>query len=394
MPIILAISSLVMWYIISIKSIRTFPQFTYPVFDYLDNPVIIINEDYRIMYCNESAFLKFFKKAENLPVIGKPIFNYHYDLYTFTRSVSEQGSTDKEILISGFSYNVNISPVLNSDNKLLFKIIVLQDITELKLSKESMRRIGDRLKDRVLKRTKELRSINTMLLAEIEERKSAEKRLNNSLEEKNTLIGEIHHRVKNNLQIINSLLKLQRKYITDEKALNAFETAISRIKSIAMVHEKLYKSDNLVNTNLAEYVYDLARYLMSSHRVDNDFIKLVFNVGNIYLDIDKCILCGLIINELIINALKYAFPKDMNDPEKENELRIDFYSEQDSENDSFGTGYKFSFIVADNGVGIPEGLDINNVDSLGFKIVNTLVKQLKGIIEINRDNGTSIKITF
>ncbi len=210
-----------------------------------------------------------------------------------------------------------------------------------------------------------------------EERINARK----SLKEKDVLLQEIHHRVKNNLQVISSLLSLQSEHIEDKQTLEMFQKSQDRIKSIALIHEKLYsESEDLTRINFASYVHDLATKLFSSYEISLDIIKLNIDVIDILLDITLAIPCGLIINELVSNSLKHAFPDN-----REGEINIMLRKSNENE---------FTLILGDNGVGLPLDIDFPNIETLGLQLVFALVKQLEGTMELDRSDGTVFKIQF
>ncbi|MDY9922969.1 PAS domain S-box protein [Methanobacterium sp.] len=215
-------------------------------------------------------------------------------------------------------------------------------------------------------------------LLDITQRKNAENEVKQSLDEKELLLREIHHRVKNNMQIISSLLNLQRSYIQDEEADNLLQESQGRVKSMALVHEKLYQTDDLARINVAEYIRSLSMNLFHSYTV-NPGIKLTLDVGDVYFNIDTAVPLGLIINELVSNSLKYAFC-DQDDGEIHISLK---------ETDESGV---YHLKVWDDGVGFPSDLDFNNTNSLGLKLVNTLVNQLDGEIDMVDDGGTGFHI--
>jgi two-component sensor histidine kinase len=215
---------------------------------------------------------------------------------------------------------------------------------------------------------------------DITERKRAEDQIKASLEEKEVLLREIHHRVKNNLQIISSLLNLQSRYIKDKQVLHVFQESQDRIKSMVLIHKKLYQSKDLARIDFAEYVRSLIADLFRSYKADYDLITLKTNIDDVFLGIDTAIPCGLIINELVSNSLKYAFPEG-----GQGEIRIDLHSEKEG---------KFTLIVSDSGVGFPEDLDFRNTESLGLQLACTLVDQLQGTIGLDRTGGTKFKIAF
>lgn len=215
---------------------------------------------------------------------------------------------------------------------------------------------------------------------DITERKRAEKQLKASLREKEMLLKEIQHRVKNNLQIISSLLDLQSEYVKEKDIEDMFTEAKSRVRSMALVHEQLYQSKDLARIDFAEYIQNLIDYLSQSYGVKPDDITLKIKVDNISLDVNTAILCGLIINELVSNSLKHAFPKG-----RKGEISIGL--RRNNKN-------KFILIVCDNGIGLRKGLSLQDVESLGLQIVNALTKQLGGTIKLGRSRGTTFKITW
>lgn len=199
---------------------------------------------------------------------------------------------------------------------------------------------------------------------------------------KELLLKEIHHRIKNNLQIVSTLLDLQAKYLKDEQTVMMFKESQNRIRSMAFIHEKLYMSKDLERIDFAEYINDLTGNLLRSYGVNSKAIKLKINVSDVLLSIDTAVPCGLIINELVSNSLKYAFPAG-----REGEVRIDFHSDDNDD--------RFILIISDDGIGFPEDLDFQNTKSLGLKLVNTLARQqLKGTMDLNRNGGTEFKIVF
>jgi PAS domain S-box-containing protein len=216
--------------------------------------------------------------------------------------------------------------------------------------------------------------------ADITERKQAEEKIKASLQEKEMLLKEIHHRVKNNLQIISSLLKLQSGYTKDIQTLEMFKESQSRIRSMALIHEKLYQSNDLSRVNFAEYISNLVANLFRSYEMNLSAIKPSIKIENVFLEIDVAVPCGLILNELVSNSLKYAFPNG-----REGEVRIELYSTNER---------NFTLIVSDNGVGLPKNLDLQNTKTLGLQLVNNLVEQLEGTVKVNADVGTEFRITF
>jgi PAS domain S-box-containing protein len=216
----------------------------------------------------------------------------------------------------------------------------------------------------------------------ITERKKIEENLKQSLKEKELLLKEIHHRVKNNMQVISSLIGLQSAYISDDRYVEMFNQSQRRIKTMALVHEKLYRSKGVAMIDFKDYATNLAQDLLSASIAESDRISLQIDVEDIFIGIDAAIPCGLIINELITNALKHAFPDA-----KKGLIRLSITSLDNQ-------GKELEVIIGDNGIGFPQEIDFRNTDSLGLHIVVTLVRQLKGKIELVRSVGTEFKISF
>jgi two-component sensor histidine kinase len=207
---------------------------------------------------------------------------------------------------------------------------------------------------------------------------------------------EIHHRIKNNLQVIYSLLDLQaemfkgRKNIKDSEVLNAFKESMDRVLSIALIHEELYKGENIDVLNFSQYIKELANNLFLTYRLDTN-VNLNFDlIENLFLDMDVAIPLGIIINEIVSNSFKYAFcGRDKG------EIRIKLKREKNEEFKIENCkNIAYVLTVSDNGVGIPKDLDIEDLGSLGLQLVFTLVEQLDGELELKRDNGTKFTISF
>ncbi len=218
------------------------------------------------------------------------------------------------------------------------------------------------------------------VVQDITDRKDFENSLKTSLEEKEVLLREIHHRVKNNLQIISSLLNLQTVYINDGEALNLFKESQNRVKSMSMIHESLYQSRDLAHIDFAIYISRLSTELLSSYGVNVNRISLNTDLEEIFLDINTAIPCGLIITELFTNSIKYAFPDG-----RKGSINIKFKLDDDDH---------FLLEVADDGVGLADDVDFKNTKSLGMRLINSLVDQLDGTIELDSSAGTRFIIKF
>lgn len=234
-------------------------------------------------------------------------------------------------------------------------VIITKDITERKMAEESMRRLEIARKQ------------------------------------------EIHHRIKNNLQVISSLLDLQaekfgnREFIMNSEVMEAFRESQNRVVSMALIHEKLHKSEELDTLNFSLYIEELAENLFQTYRLRNSNISLNLDLEeNIFFDMDYAVPLGIIINELVSNSLKYAFPG-----KNEGKIRIELHRDENEEYEKEGCkNTSFTLTVSDNGVGISENLDIEEIDSLGLQLVTSLVEQLDGEFELERNKGTKFNIRF
>jgi two-component sensor histidine kinase len=218
---------------------------------------------------------------------------------------------------------------------------------------------------------------------DITERKQAEDKIRQTLKEKETLLKEIHHRVKNNMSVISGLLYLMSDRIEDETMKGLFEESRQWIKSMALVHEKIYRTENLARIDFSDYIHSLVHDLLSSYHAKGREISTKINVRDIVLDINTAIPCGQIINELITNAMKYAFPEKTG-----GEIGISFTK----------TDHVYTLIVKDNGIGLPVGFDHTKTNTLGLQLVDALTRQLRGTLQFRSDaaarQGTEVIITF
>lgn len=219
----------------------------------------------------------------------------------------------------------------------------------------------------------------TSIIRDITDRRLAEERLQASLREKEALLKEIHHRVKNNLQITSSLLHLQADFVEDPRVRGMLEESQNRIRSMALVHEKLYRASDLSRIDFPEYVRSLTLLLLRSFGVREETISVSLGGNPVFLSIESAVPCGLLVNELLSNALKHAFPGGrrgairVSVEEREGEVRL---------------------TVADDGVGLPAGFDPWSTETLGLRLVQTLVRQLAGRLSIERAHGTVFHIAF
>jgi two-component sensor histidine kinase len=237
-------------------------------------------------------------------------------------------------------------------------VTLTSDITKQKKLEKNLQDAHDLLEIKVKERTQELEV---------------------TLEEKELLLKEIHHRVKNNLQLISSLLKLQIPYIEHEKSAEVFIESRNRVRSIAMVHEKLYNSKSLDKIDFTSYVKNIISNLFQSYNVNQRKVNFVQKMENISLNIETCIPCGLIITEIVSNSIKHAFPDEM-----EGKIRVELLKSDG----------QITLKLMDNGIGFPEYIDPEKPDTFGLKLVNLLVNQIRGTIELQNKKGTEFIINF
>ena len=216
------------------------------------------------------------------------------------------------------------------------------------------------------------------LQAELSDRKQAEANLKNSLKEKEILLKEIHHRVKNNLCVVASLLELQSNTVADPQLAKMFEESQNRLYSMGLIHEKLYRSINLAQINFGEYLEDLVSNLFHSYNISDNRIQLQVLAEPIYLNLETATPCGLIANELVSNTLKHAFPDG-----RTGTVSVECYQTGDRE---------IHLFIKDNGIGFPQNLDFRKTNSMGFQVVCTLTDQLEGSIELSRQIGTAFHL--
>ncbi len=226
---------------------------------------------------------------------------------------------------------------------------------------------------------------------DITERKQSEEQLRASLQEKEVLLREIHHRVKNNLQIITSLLRMQFQQADDKQTIAFFKEAQNRLQSMSLIHEQLYQSPDLSSIPFGDYLHTLIHNLFRSYGISADVIIPTIQADRVYLPIDTAIPCGLIVNELVSNILKYAFPNQQSGT-----ILIQLQQEIRDSPDSDDPKMQpmITLKVSDNGVGLPETINLNQVETLGLTLVNGLAKQLKGVLNLDRSRGTCFQITF
>ncbi|MDI6724705.1 MAG: histidine kinase dimerization/phosphoacceptor domain -containing protein [Methanobacterium sp.] len=305
------------------------------------------------------TFQKANEKAPNVPIIILTAFD---DEYTAVEAVKEdaqdyltKGKVDSDLLTRSISYAI-----------------------ERKQIEIELKKYQEHLEELVKERTNELQKSNEKLKREIKARKKAEEEIRASLNEKKILLEEIHHRVENNLITVSNLIGMEYT-LTDKEPIEIYQESQNRVKAIALIHETLSKSEDFAVIDFARYTDELVKYLFKSYAIDPDLIKVNIGINGILLDIDTAIPSGLILNELISNSLKHAFKNKVH-----GEINVTLSLNHDN----------FELTVSDDGIGLSEELNYIYAETPGLQLVNTLVRQLDGIIELEINNGTTFKITF
>ncbi len=215
---------------------------------------------------------------------------------------------------------------------------------------------------------------------DISEMKRMEEKLRRSLQEKETLLQETNHRIKNNLAVIISLLRIQSRDIIDEKAKGLFLESENRVKAMSMIHERLYRTKDLRNIDFGEYLHSLTTELFNAYRDDNSDIHLITDINDITLDVALAIPCALIVNELVTNSLKYAFP---DGGPGEIHIALDRPGHD-----------RYLLTIKDNGIGIPPDIDMENAKTMGLRIAQSLAGQIRADLTLDRSGGTGFNIEF
>jgi two-component sensor histidine kinase len=348
-------------------------------------PVIIDNEkvgDIYIGYSLQQVYEKIAELKHSITIVSIIIFIFGTILVYivglfFTYPLTQMVQTVKKISAGDLTQR---APVISNDEVGYLAQSFNKMVKKIQEANRELELVNTELEKRVKERTVELEKALRTLQKENKEKEIAQNKIKSSLKEKEVLLKEIHHRVKNNLQIVSSLFFFQSKTISDPQMLEMFRDGQNRVKSMALIHEKLYQSGDLANIDFKEYVKKLATFLFQSYGVDQSKIKFKNNVFNIQLGVDQAVPCGLIINELISNSLKHGFKnKDYGT------VKIDMGHDENN---------NLIMKISDDGEGLPEGLDIQKIDSLGLRLVNNLSLQLNGKVEYFNQNGTMVKVTF
>jgi PAS domain S-box-containing protein len=252
---------------------------------------------------------------------------------------------------------IGLNPLQTDDGDFVLSSVV--DITERKRAEQEIKAVNAELEERVRSRTSELAS---------------------ALAEREVLLQEVHHRVKNNLQVISSLINLQIRKLGDAGSRDALEECKTRVQAIALIHEKLYQSKDCSRIEFSEYARSLASNVFQTTDVSLARVSLFLAIDHVAVAVDTAIPCGLVLNELVMNALKHAFPDG-----RQGNVRVEFARIEDG---------RYRLAVTDDGVGLPEGFDIAASETLGLQLVSTLSRQLDAELEVTGREGASVQLTF
>jgi len=324
------------------------------IFDSSHHYIWTINQDHKLTSFNKNYF-----ELVSVLYNTKPFLGFKLDRGVLSNNQEYAGVLDYHYdkAFKGIATNFEIE-TLDKDHKKIYLDIFLSPIIE----NEKIVEVSG-------------------IAHDITEKKIAHQRVEQSLKEKDVLLKEVHHRVKNNMQIISSILNLQSSYVTDKYTLSLLKESQNRIKTMAYIHESLYQNKSFTSVNFSDYIQTLAKNIIQSYVISSEKIELILNLEKINLNLDISIPAGLIINELITNAIKHAFPE-----QKKGAIYLNLKSENN---------YIYLEVI-DNGIGIPAGIDYNNTNTLGLQLVNTLIDQLDGEIKFKSENnkGTEVLIKF
>lgn len=330
------------------------------------NPIIRVDNQFKIIYANDAG-----KLWSKIIATKGLITDEKIKLSLQHLTENERNKLQIEFTKGGYTYLILLVHTGGGEINLY-----ATDITELKNTQSDYLRLSKDLEKIVVKRTEELNKYVQGLNKEIKERKIIEEKISNSLKEKEVLLNEITHRVKNNLQVVASLLSLQQDNIKNKETMKMLTETGHRIKSMALIHETLYRTNDFSNIDFNEYTRSLVSYIANSFKASE--IKINLEVEDVVLTIDTATSCGMIIMELITNSMKYAFP----DKKGSITIKMEALKEEDS----------FKLMVSDDGVGYPDGVDFMKTKSLGMQLVCGLTFQMAGKINLIPSKGTCFEI--
>lgn len=353
-----------------------------------ENPIQVLLLDLNLP--DSKGIETFYKASESVSEIPIIILSGFDDEDTAIKAVKGEA---QDYLIKG-----------NVESSLLVRSICYA--IERKANEIELLKYSDHLEELVEQRTVELKNSNIQLEKEIEERKNAEEEIKTSLLEKKVLLEEIHKRVENNLETISNLMGLECSNAVDKEPVEIYQESQNRVKAIALIHEQLSRSEDFGIVDFSKYAQDIVDYLFNIYAVDPNQIEVSISANGILLDIDTAVPCGLIINELVTNSIKHAFPMTLNslgenEPsfkdliEKNGKYMYDYPEKACKIDINLSLNQNIYILeVKDNGIGLPGDFDIIYPKTTGMQMVNALVRQLDGLIDLENDHGTEFKISF
>jgi PAS domain S-box-containing protein len=367
--------SMFAWALFRHEFLNVVPVARDALIDSMSEGMLVLDIQHRIVDLNPAA--QVLLDTSSSQCIGQSAFDVLHFWPGLIKHLHQDNQVQAEIELdhptTHHHYHSRISLLTDKRERQAGTLIMLRDITERKRTEMELDHHRHRLEELVSERTEELRQ-------EILERRRAERQLTLSLQEKSILLQEIHHRVKNNLQVIHSLLNLQSSLVKDDYSHSLFHESQQRVKTMALIHEKLYQSESLHDINFREYVRSLASELYASYQPLSGPVELVVDVADIHLHLDPAILCGLVITELMSNAFKYGVPS------QNGRVTLTF---------SVSVDHQYELRINDNGPGLPANIDLETFGSLGLQLVRGLVEeQLGGTLELGEGPGTAWIIRF
>jgi len=342
--------------------------------------ILIADSTGTLMYANNTITHGLNRSPSE--VIGESIwavlFEDDQDVAAARQTLEDEGRYHGEVLLAGpggssVTHEVTIALVQQSSLNEKAYVGISRDVTDRKVTEAELEDYRKNLEELVEERTKALQK-------EIAENKAIQVHLADSLQEKELLIKEVHHRVKNNMQVISSLLSIQAQGVGDDVYSNLLNESQQRIKSMALIHETLYQSKDLLKIDFQEYIESLTTSLSRSYTVPGVSVLVDVHVDDVELDLETAVPCGLVINELVSNSLKHAF----KGKEGTGVIDIDFVINQ----------CNYDLRIADNGVGLPDSFDLSKNTSMGMEIVTILTTQLEGELKAHNDEGAVFEISF
>ena len=356
------------------------------IFDSATDSFVIFDFDGNIVEANSQACKMYgYSHEELIKLSGKDIVHpgYYHLFEQFKRDTPVTGEFDCEsvdVRYDGTTFNVRLRGTVFDYRGKPHLLAVIRNITERKRAEEALQKAHDELELRVEERTAELSKANEQLKQQIEDRKRAEEQIEQSLREKEVLLREIHHRVKNNLQIISGILDLSSMYTKNQEAIELLTDARSRVHTMALIHTQLYKKERFDQIDMESHIRELVAYLSQVYVSKKELITTIVSHSDVHLCVTQAIPCALVLNEVISNAFRHAFEEG-----QKGTIEISMQSSADD---------TISVVVKDDGIGIPEENEIFETDTLGLALVRNLVQQLRGKIQVERNKGSTISIEF